>query len=46
VIIHSGAVIGADGFGFEMVDGRQQKIQQLGIVQIDDADPITVSCPM
>ena len=30
------AVIGADGFGFEMVDGRQQKIQQLGIVQIDD----------
>ena len=33
VIIHSGAVIGADGFGFEMVDGRQQKIQQLGIVQ-------------
>jgi UDP-3-O-[3-hydroxymyristoyl] glucosamine N-acyltransferase len=36
VIIHSGAVIGADGFGFEMVDGRQQKIQQLGVVQIDD----------
>src|SRR5881398_328754 len=36
VIIHSGAVIGADGFGFEMVDGRQQKIQQIGIVQIDD----------
>ena len=36
VIIHSGAVIGADGFGFEMVDGQHQKIQQLGIVQIDD----------
>src|SRR6266516_7387131 len=36
VIIHSGAVIGADGFGFEMVDGRHQKIQQLGRVQIDD----------
>ena len=36
VIIHSGGVIGADGFGFEMVDGRQEKIQQLGIVQIDD----------
>jgi UDP-3-O-[3-hydroxymyristoyl] glucosamine N-acyltransferase len=36
VIIHSGAVIGADGFGFEIVDGRQEKIQQLGIVQIDD----------
>src|SRR6266571_1241440 len=36
VIIHSGAVIGADGFGFEKVDGRHEKIQQLGIVQIDD----------
>ena len=36
VIIHSGAVIGADGFGFEMVDGRQEKLQQLGFVQIDD----------
>ena len=36
VIIHSGAVIGADGFGFEMVDGRHQKLQQIGIVQIDD----------
>jgi len=36
VIIHSGAVIGADGFGFEMVDDRQEKIQQFGIVQIDD----------
>lgn len=36
VIIHSGAVIGADGFGFEVVDGRQEKIRQLGIVQIDD----------
>src|SRR5437667_6055348 len=36
VIIHSGVVIGADGFGFEMVDGKHEKIQQLGIVQIDD----------
>jgi UDP-3-O-[3-hydroxymyristoyl] glucosamine N-acyltransferase len=36
VIIHSGAVIGADGFGFEMVDGRHQKIPQFGVVQIDD----------
>ena len=36
VIIHSGSVIGADGFGFELVDGRQKKIQQLGTVQIDD----------
>lgn len=36
VIIHSGAVIGADGFGFEMLEGRQEKVPQLGIVQIDD----------
>jgi UDP-3-O-[3-hydroxymyristoyl] glucosamine N-acyltransferase len=36
VIIHSGAVIGADGFGFELVDGRYKKIPQIGIVQIDD----------
>jgi UDP-3-O-[3-hydroxymyristoyl] glucosamine N-acyltransferase len=36
VIIHSGAVIGADGFGFELATGRHEKIPQLGIVQIDD----------
>jgi len=36
VIVHGGAVIGADGFGFEFKDGRQQKIPQIGIVQIDD----------
>ena len=36
VIIHSGAVIGSDGFGFSMVRGIQQKIPQIGIVQIED----------
>ena len=36
VVIHSGVVIGADGFGFEIVEGRQKKIPQIGIVQIDD----------
>jgi UDP-3-O-[3-hydroxymyristoyl] glucosamine N-acyltransferase len=36
VIIHSGVVVGADGFGFEFKDGRQRKIPQIGIVQIDD----------
>ena len=36
VVIHSGAVIGADGFGYEFRDGAQQKIPQTGIVQIDD----------
>jgi UDP-3-O-[3-hydroxymyristoyl] glucosamine N-acyltransferase len=36
VIIHSGTVIGADGFGFELQNGRHVKIPQTGIVQIDD----------
>ncbi len=36
VIIHGGAVIGADGFGFELKEGRHVKIPQTGIVQIDD----------
>lgn len=36
VILHSGVVIGADGFGYEFRDGRQQKIPQTGTVQIDD----------
>lgn len=35
VILHPGAVIGSDGFGYELRDGRQQKIPQTGIVQID-----------
>ncbi|HET9418459.1 MAG TPA: UDP-3-O-(3-hydroxymyristoyl)glucosamine N-acyltransferase [Chthoniobacterales bacterium] len=36
VVIHSGAVIAADGFGFESSQGRHEKVPQLGIVQIDD----------
>ncbi len=36
VQIHSGAVIGADGFGYEFQDGRHVKIPQTGMVQIDD----------
>ncbi|MFN0078375.1 MAG: UDP-3-O-(3-hydroxymyristoyl)glucosamine N-acyltransferase [Prosthecobacter sp.] len=36
VILHSGSVIGSDGFGYEMVKGRHIKIDQVGIVQIDD----------
>lgn len=35
VIIHSGSVIGADGFGYEFVNGRHCKVRQSGIVQID-----------
>jgi UDP-3-O-[3-hydroxymyristoyl] glucosamine N-acyltransferase len=36
VVIHSGAVIGSDGFGFEMNNGRYVKIPQIGIVQVDN----------
>lgn len=36
VILHSGVVIGADGFGYEFRDGAHQKIPQTGIVQIED----------
>lgn len=35
-IIHSGAVIGADGFGFAPVDGHYEKIPQTGNVEIAD----------
>jgi UDP-3-O-[3-hydroxymyristoyl] glucosamine N-acyltransferase len=36
VIVHSGSVIGGDGFGYELRDGRHAKIEQVGIVQLDD----------
>jgi len=36
VIIHSGTVIGADGFGFATIDGKHRKIPQLGAVLIED----------
>ncbi|MDP9055465.1 MAG: UDP-3-O-(3-hydroxymyristoyl)glucosamine N-acyltransferase [Acidobacteriota bacterium] len=35
-ILHSGAVIGADGFGFEMAGGAYQKVPQVGTVSIGD----------
>jgi UDP-3-O-[3-hydroxymyristoyl] glucosamine N-acyltransferase len=35
-IVHSGAVLGADGFGFAPDAGRWEKIEQLGRVQIGD----------
>lgn len=36
VTIHSGTVIGSDGFGYEFTGGRHVKIEQTGIVQLDD----------
>ncbi|MFN9747498.1 MAG: UDP-3-O-(3-hydroxymyristoyl)glucosamine N-acyltransferase [Betaproteobacteria bacterium] len=35
-IVHGGAVIGADGFGFALHEGRWDKIEQLGAVVIGD----------
>jgi UDP-3-O-[3-hydroxymyristoyl] glucosamine N-acyltransferase len=36
VIVHSGSVIGSDGFGYVQHEGRHQKIPQLGTVVIED----------
>jgi len=36
VIIHPGVVIGADGFGYDKVDGKYIKIPQIGGVIIED----------
>ncbi|WP_374593356.1 UDP-3-O-(3-hydroxymyristoyl)glucosamine N-acyltransferase [Aquabacterium sp.] len=35
-IVHSGVVIGADGFGFAPTAGQWEKIEQLGAVRIGD----------
>jgi UDP-3-O-[3-hydroxymyristoyl] glucosamine N-acyltransferase len=36
VILHSGVVVGADGFGYEFEKGRHRKVRQSGVVQIDN----------
>lgn len=36
VIVHAGAVLGADGFGFRFRNGRFEKIPQLGWVEVHD----------
>ena len=35
-IVHSGTVIGSDGFGFATVDGTHHKVPQVGIVVLED----------
>jgi len=44
VTIHSGAVIGADGFGFVLADGRYEKFPQIGRVEIGDDVEIGANC--
>ena len=36
VILQPGAVIGADGYGYEFSEGKHQKIPQVGIVELGD----------
>jgi UDP-3-O-[3-hydroxymyristoyl] glucosamine N-acyltransferase len=36
VVLHSGSVIGADGFGFTLTGDRYEKFPQVGTVEIDD----------
>lgn len=36
VIVHSGAVIGSDGFGYVTVDGLHRKVPHLGTVEVGD----------
>ena len=36
VRLHPGAVIGSDGFGYELQEGRHEKIPQVGNVEIGD----------
>jgi UDP-3-O-[3-hydroxymyristoyl] glucosamine N-acyltransferase len=44
VIVHSGTVIGADGFGFVQGPEGHQKIPQLGTVVIEDDVEIGANC--
>lgn len=36
VILQPGCVIGSDGYGYEFVDGRHEKVDQVGIVVVED----------
>ncbi len=36
VVLHAGCVIGSDGFGWAFVDGRAQRIPQIGNVVLED----------
>jgi UDP-3-O-[3-hydroxymyristoyl] glucosamine N-acyltransferase len=44
VIVHSGTVIGADGFGFAHEGDKQVKFPQIGIVVIEDDVEIGSNC--
>ena len=44
VIVQPGAVIGSDGFGFILINGKHQKSPQVGTVVIEDDVEIGANC--
>ncbi len=44
VVVHSGTVIGADGFGYAQDGSHHYKIPQVGIVRIEDDVEIGANC--
>ncbi len=44
VVVHSGSVIGADGFGFSRTGDRYEKFPQVGTVEIEDDVEIGANC--
>ncbi len=44
VIIHSGTVVGSDGFGFETTKNKHHKIDHFGTVEIGDDVEIGANC--
>lgn len=43
-IVHSGTVLGSDGYGFTQEDGIHRKIRQVGAVRIEDDVEIGSNC--
>lgn len=43
-VVHSGTVLGADGFGYMLVGGQHLKVPQIGTVQIGDDVEIGANC--
>ncbi len=44
VILHSGCVVGADGFGFTLTEDHYEKFPQVGTVEIGDDVEIGANC--
>ncbi len=44
VILHSGCVLGSDGFGFEQSGGKHEKIEHFGYVEVGDEVEIGANC--